>query len=75
VVVHIQVLRRFHDLARVLQRDGWSIDEATPKTLEVTHREVDDRAAARARLHRLDLLTSRRLRIEFDPDYLPACRR
>jgi hypothetical protein len=74
MVVHIHVLRGPHEVARALRQDGWTLDEATPISFEATHPRVDDQAAARARLYRLGLLTSSRLRIEFAPDYL-FCRR
>jgi hypothetical protein len=71
MVVHIHALRRSQELARVLRDDGWEVEEGAPRFFEATHPDVDDQPTARARLLRLDLLTSPRLRIEFDPQRPP----
>jgi hypothetical protein len=65
MVVHIHVLRRPQDLARVLRDDGWEVEEGAPNSFEATHADVDNQRTARARLSCLSLLTSPGLRIEF----------
>jgi hypothetical protein len=67
MVVYIQVLGRLRNVGQSLRRDGWTVDEESPNTLEATHPGVDGQPAARARLSSLGLLTSGRLRIEFAP--------
>jgi hypothetical protein len=59
------------ELKRILLADGWTLDAELTDTVLAEHPSVDDEAAARSRLHRLGLLTSGRLRINF----LPTSRR
>jgi hypothetical protein len=72
MVVHIRVLTRSPEVRELLCQNGWDVDEEGADALVATHPRVGDQPAARARLWRLGLLTSPRLRIAFDPGYLPA---
>ena len=57
-----------NDCLDSLHQDGWEIlTGEDDKEIEVTHPQVTTEGAARIRLHRLGLLTSRTLRIEFWP--------
>ena len=62
-----QPLRECPDLRTVLRADGWSLEGARDDAVLAEHPGVADEDAARSRLHRLDLLTSAGLRIEFLP--------
>jgi hypothetical protein len=72
MVVHIRVLTRSPEVHELLREHGWDVDEDGADVLVATHPRVEDQPAARARLWRLGLLTSPRLRIEFHPKRLPA---
>jgi len=63
--VHMSYLRTSHDFRETLRNDGWKITTDTSGGLEVTHPQLRDEKSTRARLHRLGLLTSGSLRIEF----------
>jgi hypothetical protein len=63
--LHIQLLRDPDGLRGVLRRDGWKVRTGPHEAVVAVHPDVPDDAAARARLHRLGLLTSSSLRIEF----------
>jgi hypothetical protein len=65
MVVHIRVLARSPEVREMLCESGWDVDEEGTDGLVATHPQVEDQPAARARLWRLGLLTSPRLRIEF----------
>src|SRR5262245_11060313 len=65
--VLFQPLRECPDLRTVLRADGWSLEGARNDAVLAEHPGVADEDAARSRLHRLDLLTSAGLRIEFLP--------
>ena len=66
------MLIRFHFLRdaatplQALRGDGWQLRDEPGGAVLGTHPDVPDEAAARERLHRLGLLTSRALRIRFD---------
>ena len=66
------MLIRFHFLRdaatplQALRGDGWQLQSEPGGVVLGTHPDVPDEAAARERLHRLGLLTSRALRIRFD---------
>jgi len=66
--VHMTFLRWFGKFRAILVRDGWVILGAERQDeLDATHPQVGDEGTARIRLHRLGLLTSRSLRIDFFP--------
>jgi hypothetical protein len=69
--VVFQPFRRHVKLKQILQADGWTLDAGRDNTVLAKHPSVADEAAARSRLHRLGLLTSGQLRI----DFLPAATR
>jgi hypothetical protein len=64
--VHVQMMRPADDLRTALLRDGWQLVAEHPRGFSVSHPLVSDGEGARARLNRLGLLTSPRLRIDFD---------
>jgi hypothetical protein len=72
MAVHIRVLTRSYCVCQVLRDDGWEVEKDDAGTLTADHPEVPDQRAARSRLCRLGLLTSPRLRIEFEPKRLSA---
>ena len=72
MVIRIPVLTRSCCVCQVLRDDGWEVAKEDADTLTADHPEVSDQRAARTRLCHLGLLTSPRLRIEFDPRRLPA---
>jgi hypothetical protein len=53
------------DLLLDLRADGWDLHSGPGGAVVGTHPDVPDQAAARYRLDRLGLLTSRSLRIRF----------
>jgi hypothetical protein len=59
--------RPWQDLRRILLSDGWTLEGSTDGVIVAEHPHVGDEPAARSRLHRIALLTSGRLRIEFLP--------
>jgi hypothetical protein len=63
--VHIQPVRRPEELLRLLRRGGWKLEEAGADRWTATHPQAADQSTARSLLHRLGLLTSAGLRIEF----------
>jgi hypothetical protein len=63
--VRFQPLCEWGDLRGVLRADGWTLGGGQKDVIVAAHRDVLDEAAARGRLHRLGLLTSSLLRIEF----------
>jgi hypothetical protein len=64
--LHLNFLRWSADFRAILSKDGWVLLAGEKKDeLDATHPQVGDEDAARTRLHRLGLLTSRSLRIEF----------
>jgi hypothetical protein len=64
--IHMNFLRSPADFRAILSEDGWVILAAEKNDeVDATHPQVADEDAARIRLHRLGLLTSRALRIEF----------
>ena len=65
--MHIQLLRYSSDLERVLRDDGWLLEPEPNASVSASHPEVADEGAARSPLHRLGLLTSSSLRVEFSP--------
>jgi hypothetical protein len=67
--IHMDFLRLADDDFRdSLLEDGWVIlADKGNEELDVAHPEVTNERAARARLHRLGLLTSGAIRIEFRP--------
>ena len=67
--IHMKFLRHSDDEFRdSLRQDGWEILAGEgDKEIEVTHPLVTSEGAARIRLHRLGLLTSGAIRIEFRP--------
>ena len=59
-------------LAPGLRGDGWDLEGEADWAVRGTHPEVPDEAAARCRLGRLGLLTSRSVRTRFDHSRRPA---
>ena len=57
---------------QALRGDGWDLEGETDWAVRGTHPEVPDEAAARYRLGRVGLLTSRSVRIRFDHSRRPA---
>jgi hypothetical protein len=62
--VSFQPLHQQSELRRLLRADGWML-EGDLDALIGEHPDATDQPSARSRLHRLGLLTSRGLRIEF----------
>ena len=67
--IHMKFLRHSDDEFRdSLRQDGWEILAGEgDKETEITHPQVTSEGAARIRLHRLGMLTSGAIRIEFRP--------
>jgi hypothetical protein len=63
--VHFRFLRHAGELQQELRNDGWKLERDRDDFLLGRHPEVSDERAARSRLYRLGLLTSRSLCIEF----------
>ena len=63
--VHLRFLRHPQQLRQALQNDGWQLETEKDECLLARHPQVSDEPAARGRLHRLGLLISPSLRIEF----------
>ena len=55
------------DFRNSLRQDGWVIVEKGDAEIDVAHPQVTSEDAARIRLHRLGLLISGAVRIEFRP--------
>ena len=55
------------DFRNSLRQDGWVIVEKGDAEIDVAHPQVKTEDAARIRLHRLGLLISGAVRIEFCP--------
>jgi hypothetical protein len=72
--VSFQPLHEWRDLQNVLREDGWLLEDEADKAIVAEHPGVTDAPAARSRLHRLGLLISCRLRIEFLPERLSSLR-
>jgi hypothetical protein len=64
--IHVCKVSRFDSLRGIFRKDGWSLTEASGESLWLSHPEAPDQNATRQRLSDLGLLTSRRLRIEFE---------
>jgi hypothetical protein len=74
--VHMSSLRASDDFRETLRNDGWKILTADgSKSLDATHPQLRDEKSARLRLHRLGLLTSGFLRIEFARESLAVLRK
>jgi hypothetical protein len=65
--VHLELVRQGENVLEMLRHDGWSLEFEGGSYAVVSHRDVPDEPAARRRLTRLGVLTSRSVRIEFDP--------
>jgi hypothetical protein len=63
--LHIQLLRDRNGVRRGLCRDGWDCEDRRDGAVIARHLSVTDGVDARGRLHRLGLLTSASLRIDF----------
>ena len=63
--VQIRVLRGLPTLRAKLSRDGWVLKSESDGCIAACHREVSTSTQARERLHRLGLLISPDLSIEF----------
>jgi len=62
-----QTPRGGRELRQVLRSDGWVLEGSEQGAVVAEHPDLPDERAARCRLHRLGLLTSAGLRIEFLP--------
>jgi hypothetical protein len=67
MMVRFESLGGADGLRDVLRADGWSLEGPAAGTFYASHPRADDQPAARSLLHRLGLLTSSGLRIEFGP--------
>jgi hypothetical protein len=63
--VHFRFLRGAREFQAELRNDGWKLEADRDEFFLGRHPEVSDEGAARNRLHRLGILTSRSLCIEF----------
>jgi hypothetical protein len=63
--VYIQFPHPETSLRQSLLRDGWTLEVEEETDLWISHAQVEDEQQARSRLHRLGLLLSSRIRIEF----------
>jgi len=66
--VHFESVRDESALRGLLKEDGWELGEAAAGAFDASHPGAADQQSARSRLHKLGLLISARLRIEFGPD-------
>jgi hypothetical protein len=64
--IHVCKVGRFDSLPGIFRQDGWRMTEVSSDSLWLSHPEAPDQDTARQRLGDLGLLTSRRLRIEFE---------
>jgi hypothetical protein len=69
--IYIQLLRQCETFRKALHKDGWMLESGSDDCFLARHPQVNDEPAARSRLHRLGLLTSPSLRIEF-PRHRPG---
>ena len=65
--LHLQLLRKNKEVLERLHRDGWELGSVSPDSLWARHPSVASGAEARRRMHRLGLLISAAVRIEFLP--------
>ena len=63
--VRIELLQWSEPVLVALRKDGWAVESGQGGTLCARHPQAPDERAARSRLHRLGLLTSTALRIQF----------
>ena len=67
MTLYVQVLRGNKEVRERLQRNGWQLGSISPNSLWARHPGVASGAEARRRMHRLGLLISAAVRIEFLP--------
>jgi hypothetical protein len=65
--IRIECLSGTAGLRALLRAGGWRLEGPAGDAFYASHPGAGDQPAARSRLHRLGLLTSPRLRIEFGP--------
>ena len=65
--LYLQVLRSNKEVLERLHHDGWELGSTSPNSPWARHPSVASGAEARRRLHRLGLLISPAVRIEFPP--------
>jgi hypothetical protein len=65
VRIRVLAFRHSPEIRETLRKDGWTLDEGPTPWFSAEHARARDGTAARRRLHRLGLLTSSDLRIEF----------
>jgi hypothetical protein len=65
--LRVQVLRRNKEVLERLHRDGWELESISANSLWARHPSVATNTQARRRMHRLGLLLSAAVRIEFAP--------
>ncbi len=63
--VRFELLRESSEIDKTLRDDGWRVETEGNNCLSAHHPEAPNEFAARTRLLKLGLLTSRSLRIEF----------
>jgi hypothetical protein len=63
--IRVLAFRHSAEIREALRKDGWTLEEGPTPWFSAEHARARDGAAARRRLHRLGLLTSCDLRIEF----------
>jgi SAM-dependent methyltransferase len=61
----VLAFRHSAEIRETLRKDGWTLEEGPTLWFSAEHARARDGATARRRLHRLGLLTSGDLRIEF----------
>ena len=71
MVIRFRFLHHPAGPLQALRGDGWDLEGEADWAVRGTHPEAPDEAAARERLHRLGLLTSRGLLIRFDRSRRP----
>jgi hypothetical protein len=67
MVVYICVLKSSRAVKALLREDGWDMEDLESGSFTATHNRIVDESEARERLFGLGLLTSSRLRIDFEP--------
>ena len=75
MVVYIRVLKWSPEVRELLFENRWDVEELGNGILAASHPLVVDQTEARIRLWRLGLLTSSRVRIDFEPHFAPCATR
>jgi hypothetical protein len=64
--LHLLPLKDFERVHSVLHADGWLLEKDQSGLIHAQHRAIPDEPAARHRLFKLGLLTSRFVQIRFE---------